>query len=53
MASTYLTRTPNSAGSQKTKNLLFLCGLKKSKNDNAGYIFEVSDGLNQFGFKRK
>ena len=46
MASTSLTWTPSSAGSQQKTTLSMW--LKKSKPDNAGYIFEVSDGSNQF-----
>ena len=42
MASTSLTWTPSSAGSQQKTTLSMW--LKKSKPDNAGYIIEVSDG---------
>ena len=47
MASTSLTWTPSGAGSQQ-KTTLSMWDKKKSKPDNATYIFEVSDGSNQF-----
>jgi hypothetical protein len=46
MASTSLTWTPSGAGSQQKTTLSMW--LKKSVDSNAGYIFEVSDGTNQF-----
>ena len=46
MASTSLTWTPSSAGSQQKTTLSMW--LKKSSPSNAGYVFEINDGLNQF-----
>ena len=46
MANTSLTWTPSGAGNQQKTTLSMW--LKKSVASNAGYVFEVNDGSNQF-----
>jgi hypothetical protein len=48
MASTYLTRTPSSAGSTQTGTISFW--VKKSSTENQ-YLYMVDDGSNQFALR--